>query len=979
MNLTVSKINLKISLLGISNNEESALIQTLDSDEKKMLWNWSGLTIQNKKLLSHLFKKIKFPCDFFLHGVTFHDTTLTCESYICMPDFLIDVTSIAECISSKGVNPYKFLIHLFHYEPMSLSLLIGSTINDIFDELMVNPELTFDDRIQAAFYKSPLSFCLLSEDQVIEFFNVCKNHFGNLQKAYSAHLKGWKEKSESYSLEPAFYSVEYGIQGRLDALFTEVSGQKIILELKSGKPYKVNEHGINFNHSAQVMMYTMMMNCINKLYSNKSYLLYSSLYDDALKYSPFDTKLQSDIIYARNSILFIQLSLSKHDQDQKHFLDLLHEGIYSNAESFTKQKAQEFIHIYKNQRATTKEYTKRIISFIALEQLNTKLGKSNANGNLGLSALWLLSDNEKSDLYSIIQELTIEDILFEESEFPILILKNNNSQLHNFRIGDTLVLYENLNVKNAVLHQQVYKSTLINIIEDKYFVRLRSRIFSDIEKHVNKTWNLEHDLLDKSFIYAYQNIFHFMKSSDANQDLWLGVIPPRIPLTTHNVNYTNIDHEFNHIISLLVNARDYFLLWGPPGTGKTSVIVKYTTRYLVESLHENVLLLAYTNRAVDEMCDALCSHGEEWIESFVRIGSRYAIKPEYADNLFDTQIRKLKNRKEIKQFLDSKKIICATIASILGKKELFQLKQFDTVIIDEASQILEPQLIGLLGQFKRIIFIGDHLQLPAVSLQSEEEANINSEELKTIGISNFNQSLFERLYLRCKNQGWSHGYAILNRQGRMNPEIMAFPSKMFYENKLELLPSLNKSSQLFDQFKITHHVNHALVSNRMIFISSTTSNSETIPDYKTNKIEAHLICKIVSQLNILYTQNNIEWTTDSCGVITPFRAQISNIVKELKENKLDHLALTIDTVERYQGGARDIIILSTCITNSELLDQISSLNHEGLDRKLNVAVTRTRELFILVGNKEALSMNENYRKLIASCIEISLEDEDHNG
>ena len=84
-------------------------------------------------------------------------------------------------------------------------------------------------------------------------------------------------------------------------------------------------------------------------------------------------------------------------------------------------------------------------------------------------------------------------------------------------------------------------------------------------------------------------------------------------------------------------------------------------------------------------------------------------------------------------------------------------------------------------------------------------------------------------------------------------------------------------------------------------------------------------------------------------------------------------------MERYQGGARDIIILSTCITNSELLDQISSLNHEGLDRKLNVAVTRTRELFILVGNKEALSMNENYRKLIASCIEISLEDEDHNG
>jgi DNA replication ATP-dependent helicase Dna2 len=575
--------------------------------------------------------------------------------------------------------------------------------------------------------------------------------------------------------------------------------------------------------------------------------------------------------------------------------------------------------------------------------------------------------SEKIENFNILFNLIIEDILFEESEFPIIIFQSEIAQIHNFRIGDTLVLYENQDRESAILHQQVYKSTLISIDENKFHVRLRSRIFSNIKTKQISRWNIEHDLLDKSFLYAYQNIFQFMKLDEVQQGLWLGNIVPKKSKENHRVNYPELDAEFNNILSKIVNSLDYFLLWGPPGTGKTSVIVKYLSHYLVQELGENVLLIAYTNRAVDEMCDAIISHGETWESSYLRIGSRYSVNPRHASNLFESQIRNLKNRKEIQELISSKKIFCATVASILGKKELFNLKQFDTIIIDEASQILEPQLIAWISQFKRIIMIGDHLQLPAVSIQSEQEAMIHDETLCKSGIQNFNQSLFERLYQKYEANGWDHAYAILNRQGRMDNEIMDFVSSTFYKSQLELLP--NRSKKQLDSFDSIHSEIHSVLSTqRLIFIDCESFASTS--DQKSNEKEAVYITKIISTIKQIYDHNNKTWNADTLGVITPFRVQISTIQKELNASFLSDLPITVDTVERYQGGARDIIILSTSITLAEQLDQICSLSREGVDRKLNVAITRSREQFILIGSKAILYNNKIYKSLIDASYQV---------
>ena len=82
--------------------------------------------------------------------------------------------------------------------------------------------------------------------------------------------------------------------------------------------------------------------------------------------------------------------------------------------------------------------------------------------------------------------------------------------------------------------------------------------------------------------------------------------------------------------------------------------------------------------------------------------------------------------------------------------------------------------------------------------------------------------------------------------------------------------------------------------------------------------------------------------------------------------------ITVDTVERYQGGARDVIIMSCCMNFIFQMKALVSMSSSGLDRKLNVAITRAREQFILVGNEHVLRSDATYAILIERCHKVSI-------
>lgn len=140
-----------------------------------------------------------------------------------------------------------------------------------------------------------------------------------------------------------------------------------------------------------------------------------------------------------------------------------------------------------------------------------------------------------------------------------------------------------------------------------------------------------------------------------------------------------------------------------------------------------------------------------------------------------------------------------TVSTFSSKTELFRLKTFDVAIVDEATQILEPQLLGLLcarnvaggNAIGKFILIGDHKQLPAVVLQSESQSEVCEDCLHSIGLHNLKDSLFERLYRNSADTTHhlslitNRSYDMLCRQGRMNVEVARFPNHAFYGGLLE--------------------------------------------------------------------------------------------------------------------------------------------------------------------------------------------------
>jgi DNA replication ATP-dependent helicase Dna2 len=460
----------------------------------------------------------------------------------------------------------------------------------------------------------------------------------------------------------------------------------------------------------------------------------------------------------------------------------------------------------------------------------------------------------------------------------------------------------------------------------------------------------------------YKNLFLWAAASMEYRRMFLSLAEPRHKEVA-NVNSYYTGEMTSHqayLLKKMITSRDYFLLWGPPGTGKTSVMLKNLVKFLHEKSNENILLLAYTNRAVDEICEAVMSIDDSYANKYLRIGSRLATHEKFSHQLLDQRVKSLKTRHEILHLLKEKRIYISTVSSIAGKPELFLLKEFDTVIIDEASQILEPMLAGLLSKFKRRILIGDHKQLPAVVTQDGVDSKINDEKLLQHGFLNTRTSMFERMFHQFKKQGWDHAYGILHQQGRMHEDLMEFPNHHFYENNLTLIPdSTRQTEPAF--FKTSEQNTEYLLTRKNYF---DTPEDQDI-NWKTNLHEAHKCVEILRDLIDLYTLNKMELSTTSIGIITPYRAQIALIRKcmEVIPEKYSK-KITVDTVERYQGGARDIIIISFCINRINQLESLVSLSQEGIDRKLNVALTRAKEQIILIGNKNLLSKSPGHKVLI---------------
>ena len=622
-----------------------------------------------------------------------------------------------------------------------------------------------------------------------------------------------------------------------------------------------------------------------------------------------------------------------------------------------------------------KKYFTSFSSFIAREHQISKIGQDNIETSNGVASLWLDKADDKEQNFSIFSHLKIiENHSLDDNPLIVFQKTLKTNALANFRIGDIVVLYPNSveegnadsKGKAAILSNQIFKCSLVAMTKETVTLRLRSRQLNQFIFQKYDLWNVEHDLLDSSYNGMFRGLFEFAKSPQRKRDLLLTVQPPEQPKPQNVAHVPEMTDEQNLILQKILASQDYFLLWGPPGTGKTSVMLKHLVGHLLKNTDENILLLAYTNRAVDEICEAIESLGDWVKDDYVRIGSRYGTSPHYQNQLLDKKIENVTTRKELIAVIKKHRIFVATVASMTGKLELMKLTDFQRVIIDEASQILEPQLVGLLPLFNHFTLIGDHKQLPAVVQQPEDESATDSPVLHSVGLKNLRHSFFERLYKRSITEGWSWAYDVLSHQGRMHTDIMQFPSQHFYEQKLKVLPEGMNGFQLqsidFQSDSFATNFEKLIAERRVLFINTEADLSNSFN--KTNVHEAQMIGQLVKVFEKIYKSKNQSLTPNTLGVITPYRAQIAQIQATLRDLDFDTDNITIDTVERYQGGAREVILISLCTNQVSQLASLVSLSEEGVDRKLNVALTRARKHLVVIGNKEILWGSAIYSRFI---------------
>lgn len=427
------------------------------------------------------------------------------------------------------------------------------------------------------------------------------------------------------------------------------------------------------------------------------------------------------------------------------------------------------------------------------------------------------------------------------------------------------------------------------------------------------------------------------------------------------------------------DAESIAFIHGPPGTGKTTTLVQAIAMAVRDE--RQVLVSAPSNAAVDLLAEKL---GEIGL-NVLRIGHPARVTEQALSKTLDARIAAHSNYPELKELrkrmeqvkaaafkfkrkfgyhekqerrmlmqeskllkadadmlefyivndlLNKSDVICCTLVG--ASHPVLKGRKYKTAFIDEAAQALEPACWIPILRAQRVVFAGDHCQLPPT---------IKSAEAAKAGLA---VTLFEKGI-----ESHPEMSSLLQVQYRMNENIMEFSSKWFYEGKL---------------------IAHESVKNGLLrpyqtpvdFIDTAGCGYEEEQDTETlsrfNQEEANLTIKVIEKLIEEVGVN--EWVEEqiSLGIITPYRAQVDHLQKlSDSSSALEtlHKLVTINTVDAFQGQERDVIVISFVRSNPK-----GEVGFLGDIRRTNVAMTRARKKLIIIGDSATLGSHPFYLELI---------------
>ena len=428
-------------------------------------------------------------------------------------------------------------------------------------------------------------------------------------------------------------------------------------------------------------------------------------------------------------------------------------------------------------------------------------------------------------------------------------------------------------------------------------------------------------------------------------------------------------------VNAVLRAKDVQVLHGPPGTGKTTTLVEAINETLKRETQ--VLVCAQSNTAVDWISEKLVDCGIQ----VLRLGNptrvndkmlsftyehRFADHPDYpklwqvrrtiremrrrrreSGEQFHQRLNRLKElavELEVRINADTFGQVRVIASTLVGAgHKLLDGHKFGTVFIDEAAQALEAACWIPIRRASRVIFAGDHCQLPAT---------VKSLEALKGGLGT---TLMERIV-----NNKPECVSLLEVQYRMNDEIMQFSSDYFYHGRMKSAP------------EVAHRLIHEGDTPILWFDTSTINLGEDDPyDFKeqfigetfgrVNKGEANLT---ISLLQIYFQRIGKQRILDDridVGIISPYRAQVQYLRRLIKKRNFfkpyRHL-ISVNTVDGFQGQERDVILISLVRANDT--GQIGFLRDL---RRMNVAMTRARMKLFILGDAPTLTRHPFYKQL----------------
>lgn len=405
------------------------------------------------------------------------------------------------------------------------------------------------------------------------------------------------------------------------------------------------------------------------------------------------------------------------------------------------------------------------------------------------------------------------------------------------------------------------------------------------------------------------------------------------------------------------------LLWGPPGTGKTHIVVSILDQLLAHHPDRRFLVTAPTHNAVDNLMQRFIEKGRSTFnrQRPLRVSTDVSkVSSQLKQYTCDAMVGKdlsdgFAGRSQAQKRVRESSLIFTTCAGAgLG---LLRSEEFSIVIVDEASQITEPgSLIPLTKGCQRAVLVGDHVQLRATVQRSAV-------------LTSFDVSLFERLYTS-PDRG-DVAKVMLDTQYRMHPDLCAFSSNAFYQGKLQTAAGLEKLNLLPSSFPWPS-------TSRKGFVQC--AETEDIGrQSKSNKGQVRLtklVCKLLSSAPTSNGDERGEGRIDQAkaeiAILTPYTRQ-----RELLQSALP--GYTVSSIDGFQGREADIVIFVTVRCNAH--HDIGFLSDM---RRLNVVMTRAKAGVIIIGHQDTLHQvgeggdeesKRIWKQLIGSCEKVKIEED----